>query len=88
MSQDEVRIDVAELNPEQRRILEEITGHHLAGVRQVTIEIPSARTPPTGEGSAQRLEEWTSILDGLTDEKLDVFDRLLAARPNLTRNVP
>lgn len=88
MSQDELTIDVEDLSPEQRRVLEEITGRHLAGVRQVTIEIPAATSASAGKKPAQTLEEWTSILDGLTGDKLDAFNHLLASRPNLTRNVP
>ena len=88
MSQHDVTIDVTELSAEQRRVLEEITGCHLAGVRQLTIEVPGAARQPAHERPSQTVEEWTSILDGLTVEQVDAFDRLVSDRANLTRNVP
>ena len=88
MSQHELRIDVTELSTEQRRVLEEITGCHLAGVRQLTIEVPGSARQPAHERPSQTLEEWTSILDGSNGDQVDAFDRLVSDRANLTRNVP
>ncbi|HHK42762.1 MAG TPA: hypothetical protein ENJ50_10125 [Planctomycetaceae bacterium] len=88
MSQHDVRIDVTELSAEQRRLLEEITGCHLAGVRQLTIEVRGAARQPAHERPSQTVEEWTSILDGWTGDQVDAFDRIVSGRANLTRNVP
>ncbi len=52
----------------------------------MTIEIRPAESPSAGKTLAQRLEEWTSILDGLINHQLGVSDRLLAARPSRTGN--
>lgn len=88
MSQHELTIDLTGLSPHQRRVLEEITGCHLAGVRQLTIEVPGAVRQSARERPSQTVEEWTSILDGSTGDQVDAFDRLVSDRANLTRNVP
>ena len=88
VSQHNLRIDVTELSEEQRRVLEEITGCHLAGVRQLTIEIPDAARASAHKTPWQTVEEWGSILDGLTDDQVGTFDRLVCRRAVLTRNVP
>ena len=88
MSQHELRIDVTDLSREQRRVLEEITGCHLAGVRQLTIAVPGAGRQSARERPSQTVEEWTSILDELTDDQVDAFDRVVSGRARLSRNVP
>jgi hypothetical protein len=82
-------IDVATLDAPHRRALEEVIGQPLTAnqrliVRIIEVPMPSSAAPRP----AQTLEDWTSVYDGLSDEKIEAIDKIAKTRANLTRHLP
>ena len=84
----ELKIDVATLDPQHRRALEEVIGHQLAANQRLIISVTELNVA-LGDGTqpAQSLDDWTRIYDGLTDEQIEAVDKVAKTRTDLTRNL-
>jgi hypothetical protein len=84
-----LNIDVATLDAQHRRALEEVIGRELAANQRLIISVTEATIPPTADAKpAQTLGDWTHVYDGLDDEEIEAIDRIAKTRANLTRKLP
>jgi hypothetical protein len=84
-----LNIDVATLDAQHRRALEEVIGRELAANQRLIISVTEVTSPPTADAKpAQTLEDWTHVYDGLDDEEIEAIDRIAKTRANLTRELP
>ena len=87
--ENDLKIDVASLDAPHRRALEEVIGCELAANQQLIISVINVAAPAgSAPRPAQRLEDWTSVYDGLSDEEIEKIDQIVKSRANLTRNLP
>ena len=76
-------IDVASLDAEHHRALEDVIGIQLQTsqrllIRVIDIEL-ALRRP------AQSLSDWTDVYEGLTDQEIETIDQEIKRWANLTR---
>jgi hypothetical protein len=84
-----LNIDVSTLDASHRRALEEVIGRQLSANQRLLISVIEVAVP-TGSAPrpAQRLEDWTSVYDGLSDEEIQTVDTVAKTRANLSRPLP
>jgi hypothetical protein len=79
---------VEELSLADKRAIERILGIDLAGTEQITIRLSKPDTSPLAivESTDEQIPEAWKIYEGLSDEEVDILDRAIRQRANLTRN--
>ena len=79
-------IDVSRLSPEQRHVLEELTGRELSGQCRLTIVMsgPEART--AADRPAQSAAGWVGVYEGMSAEQRARADSIILQRADLTRD--
>jgi hypothetical protein len=77
-------IDVIALDAAHRRAFEDVIGIRLEQNQRLVISV----TVPALPRSSQSLADWTGIYDGLTEDQVEVIDRDLKTRADLTRSLP
>jgi len=84
-----LNIDVATLDAPHRRALEEVLGRQLAANQRLVISVMEVATPRSADTRpAQKLEDWTHVYDGLSDEEVEAVDEIAKTRANISRNLP
>ena len=84
----DLNIDVATLDGEHRRALEEVIGCELASNQRLLISVIEVTVPDAGETRpVQTLDDWTSVYDGLSDRDIDEVDKIAKTRATLTRRL-
>jgi hypothetical protein len=84
-----LNIDVATLDATHRRALEEVLGQQLRANQRLVISVMDVALPQTASAqTAQTLESWTAVYDGLSDDEIEAIDRVAKTRANLTRPLP
>jgi hypothetical protein len=84
-----VSIDVAALDVPHRRALEDLIGRPLTVGQLLVISVIDVAPPPGAAlRPAQALEDWTKVYDGLSDDDIEVVDRIAKTRADLTRPLP
>ncbi|HLN26616.1 MAG TPA: hypothetical protein VK395_02660 [Gemmataceae bacterium] len=84
-----MNIDVATLDAPHRRALEDVIGRQLAANQRLVISVMEVAVPRTADARpAQKLDDWTHVYDGLSDEEIEAVDEIAKTRANLTRNLP
>jgi hypothetical protein len=83
-------IDIASLDSAHRSAFEDVIGVPLRVNQQLVVRVieaePSKQTNATRPG--QTLDDLPNIFEGLSDEQIEVLDRDIKTRVNLTRNLP
>ena len=84
-----LNIDVATLDAPHRQVLEEVLGRQLKENQRLIISVMDVSMPQTAAPrSAQTLDDWTNVYEGLSDEEIEAVDAIAKTRANLTRNLP
>ena len=78
-------IDVASLNATHRQAIEDMIGVQLRANQRLTIEIGEAPAKESEESRPPTLADWESLYDGLTDEQIELIDRIINTRATFTR---
>ena len=87
--QSDLQIDVAALDDQHRRALEEVIGQHLRSNQRLVINVSEIELPPNDQARpAQSLDEWTRVYEGLSDAEIESIDTIANTRANLTRDLP
>ena len=71
-------IDVTSLDTAHRRAIEDVIGVQLQANQRVLIGVDYIPDPPAEDlrDAAPTLEDWQSLYDGLTDDQIEVIDRI------------
>jgi hypothetical protein len=83
-----LKIDVAALDDVHRRALEEVIGRHLSANQQLIIRVTEPPVQSDKARTAQSLDDWTKIYEGLSDAEIESIDSNAKKRAKLTRNLP
>lgn len=84
----ELKIDVADLDPNLRRALEEVIGRALRANQRLYISVRELEVPASAGPPPQALEDWTHVYEGLSDEEIADLERVILTRADLTRPSP
>jgi hypothetical protein len=84
----DVNIDVASLDQPHRKALEEVIGQELAVSQRLIISVIDV-SQPAGDAArpSQKLEDWTGVYEGLTEQEIEAIDEVAKTRADLTRDV-
>ena len=77
-------INVTALDAAHRRALEDVIGARLEQNQRLVISV----TAPASPRSPQSVADWTGVYDGLTEDQVELIDRNLKTRANLTGSLP
>lgn len=80
-------IDASRLSPQQRQVLEELTGQRLTGQSRVTIVLSQAGTQPASDRPAQSVQDWLEVYEGMSENQVEQVDAAAKQRANLTRDI-
>lgn len=75
---------VDSLTDDQRARVEELLGHKLGTGQTLILRVVEGE-PEESPADAPSLPEWFNVLEGLSEEELADFDRIVSQRANLTR---
>jgi hypothetical protein len=81
--------NVADINADDRRMLEQVIGRRLAENQQLIISVVGPDVPASntsGDADAGAVPEWWNIYEGLSDQEIDRLDQAIRQRANLTRH--
>jgi len=81
---------VLNLDAAHRRAIEDVIGVRLQDNQRLTISVAEISDQPSSDprGPGPTLEDWRSVYDGLTDDQIELIDRIANTRANLTRDIP
>ena len=83
--------DVAELDRDDRSVLERVVGHPLCEGQRLIIQVttPESMTQPVSATKTPAdLPEWCEVYAGLTDAEIDDLDAAIRERASLSRRGP
>lgn len=84
-----LEINVANLDAEHRRALEEVIGHALASNQRLVISVMDIDLSAAADlRPAQTLDDWTRVYEGLSDDDVQAIDEIANTRADLTRDLP
>ncbi len=85
----DLNIDVAALDDQHRRAIEEVMGRQLAVNQRLIISVIDVAVPQSAASRpAQSLEDWTNVYEGLSDQEIEAIDKVAKTGANLTRDLP
>jgi len=76
---------IRDLNDQKRTAAEQLVGHELRENQQVKIQVSDFVEDASTEDPYPNEAPWSSIYDGLSDEKIEHLDEAIRQRANLTR---
>jgi hypothetical protein len=81
---------IGDISSADRHALEHLVGRELGEDQQVIIKVVTAVTPQTAaqqEESSSEVPDWWKIYEGLSDDEIELLDKAIRQRANLTRSV-
>jgi hypothetical protein len=81
-------IDVTSLDAAHRQAFEDVIGTRLQRSQRLIISVAEITATAGVARSAQSIDDWKKVYDGLSDEEVALIDRDVTTRANLTRNLP
>ena len=81
--------NVADIDADDRRVLEHVIGKRLAENQQLIISVVSPDVPGSDiscHANTGAVPEWWNIYEGLSDQEIDRLDQAIRQRANLTRH--
>ncbi len=81
-------IDVTNLDAAHRQAFEDVIGTRLQRSQRLIISVAEIDPTAGAAPSAQSIDDWKKVYEGLSDDEIASIDRDVKTRANLTRNLP
>ena len=86
---DTITRDVRDLPKSERSALERLIGHELRETERVIVQIINVVSETTNEKQSAKADfvpQWWNIYDGLSDSQVDLLDKAVTQRVDMTRS--